>query len=199
MTVARNVPVALALTLGAVGCSTHPTAIDRVVFAPDPAPQDSAPQSASRDRRPVSVPIGVGFTADPDTFAISAAADFEVAPDWTAGPAVLLGLDDRRTLIAPTLQAKRHFQLGREDDPDLSRLSAFVQGGVGIAYIEKERRNQSDLDDVGLLLNAGGGLRYRVSDGASLGTQMMFNVMPDDVADEHFFFSWDVVQFVLEF
>jgi hypothetical protein len=163
---------------------------DAAAVAAD-ARQEPAPQV---QKTAVTVPVGIGFTDSPDTLLLAGAVDFPAGENWTLGPAVQLGVDDDLTLFAPTIQAKWFFPL---KDSELKRLLPFATGGVGIAYLDDDRGGGRD--DTGLLLAVGGGLRYRLADHLSLGTQMQLNFMPGEVLDERFYFSWEVVQVVFGF
>ncbi len=143
-----------------------------------------------------ALPVGVGFTSSPTTFLMSVAGDVPVADQVTLGPSFQLGHANDWTLVGVTSQAKYHFEL----EGDASRWTPFVQGGVGFLYLDRERTPApGSNDDIGLLLDAGGGVRYRVNDPISLGSQMMFHLMPGGVLDDNFYFSWEIVQVVFNF
>ena len=74
----------------------------------------------------------------------------------------------------------------------MERLKPFLQAGLGLAYIDKQRPGP-DRDGVGLLMDMGFGADYFVSDEVAFGTSFLFDVLPDAVAGEHFFFSWQVL------
>ena len=44
-----------------------------------------------------------------------------------------------------------------------------------------------------LVFGVGFGADYPITDSVSLGSSMLFNFLPDDVVDENFYFSWQVV------
>ena len=195
----KNVPVVVLLAALA-GCTVphHP--------GPAPFPPSGPPSAAARataqepaaqSAGKTAVPIGIGFTDDPDTMLLAGAVDFPMGENWTIGPALQLGVDDDFTLIAPICQVKRFFPITSGDE-GMRRLLPYVQGGAGLAYFNVDN-GPGDNDDLGLLLQVGGGLRYRMTDDLSLGTQMDLNFLPGEVLDERYYFSWEVLQFVLSF
>ena len=61
-----------------------------------------------------------------------------------------------------------------------------------MAYLHKDNR-RGDNDDVGFLFNLGFGADYYLTERLSLGSNLLFNIMPDKVLGENFFFSWRFV------
>ena len=136
----------------------------------------------------------VGFTLDPETFLMSAEGDYFVNENLGVGPLFQLGLSDRRVIVAPTANVRGVFDLSGSG---LDRLKPFAQGGVGLAYIHKDR--DGDDDDVGFLLNFGFGADYHITERFALGNSLLFNIMPDKVRGENFFFSWQFVSATFRF
>jgi hypothetical protein len=141
---------------------------------------------------------GIGFTADPDAFLMTLGVEYGALDFMSVGPLLQLGFSDDDTIVAPTADFRFGIDLSGVSNQYVRRLEPFVNAGLGMAYIEKERGN-SDRDDVGFLMNGGVGAQYWFADEMAVGTHMMFNGMPDDVLDEHFFFSWQVVTFRFRF
>jgi hypothetical protein len=194
----KHVPPVVLLAALATGCAvSHPPA--RMLFDPVGPPTPAAraiaqePQQAAPGQAR-TVPIGIGYTDDPDTMLLAGAIDFPMGENWTVGPGLQLGVDDNFTILAPVFQAKRFFPITSGDE-GVRRLLPFVQGGAGVAWFQRDNAPGDD-DDVGLLLQAGGGVRFRMTDDLSLGTQMDFNFLPGDPMDESFYFSWEVLQLV---
>ena len=75
---------------------------------------------------------------------------------------------------------------------EINRFKPFVNYGIGILYLDEDQRGGGDDDDAGLLLNVGFGFDVYISDRVSFGSSVLFNFMPSEVLDEHFFFSWHV-------
>lgn len=179
----RAALAALALLLAATPALAQ-TASQREESA-RPAPQDHP--------GPWSVSGGVGFTLDPGTFLMTLGAEYDVddPSGFSVGPLAQFAVSDNNTIIAPTLNARYSFDLSDAKDDVARRLSPFLQGGVGFAYVNKERSGpRSDRDDVGFLLNMGVGLEFAIDDSVSIGNSILFNVLPVRTAHESFFFSW---------
>jgi hypothetical protein len=155
--------------------------------------QETAPARGAS----VTVPVGIGFTSDPSMFLLGGAIDFPLEENWTFGPGLQIGVDDDQTRFAPMIQFKRFFPL-ESNRGGRNELLPFVQGGAGFAYLEEDNRPGDD-EEIGLLLAVGGGLRFRIGDRLTLGSQMLLNFLPGDVLDEGFYFSWEVVQVVFDF
>ncbi len=81
----------------------------------------------------------------------------------------------------------------------IERFHPFVQVGLGLAWVEKERRGRHDHDEVGFLMNTGFGCDYMLTERFGLGTSLLFNVLPAETADERFFFSWQLVTATIRF
>jgi len=132
---------------------------------------------------------GIGFTIDPDSFLMGLQGDWMVAPNISVGPLFQIGVSDNIFLFAPTLNGQWTIPL---PFAGWERVRPFVNGGLGLLYLKKDRRGP-DVDDFGFLFNVGTGAEFILSPDLSLGTHMLFNVIPDKVIDENFFFSWQVV------
>ena len=103
-------------------------------------------------RGTASLKAGLGFTLDPDTFLMGIEGSYHVHPNFSVGPLLQAGVSGKRTLIAPTLNVH-----GIMDLPPhaFSRLKPYLQGGIGMAYLEENNR-PGDNDDEGFLFNLGG-------------------------------------------
>lgn len=200
----RCATVALIFVPCLAGCATAPAGAHRaaedtpVLTAPFLAPEIAASpggqdETASGATR---MPIGVGFTAGPTTVMIGAALDFPMDDNLTIGPALQFGYDSDQQIFAPVAQVK--YQLPgtmRDEESGVDRLRPYVTMGVGLAYIDKSGRS----GDAGLLLNGGAGIRYRTGQDYRLGSELLLNWLPGEVADEKFYLSWELLQVVLDF
>lgn len=159
------------------------------------AEDPSARNAAARDDSPPlawGLKGGVGFTADPTAFLMGLEGDYAFTREFRAGPLLQIAASDDKTIVAPTANLK--FFVPIPDAPrEVERFNPFLQLGLGFAYVERERRHRHDDDEVGFLMNAGFGFDYMVTDRFGMGSQMLFNVLPDETAGERFFFSWQVV------
>jgi opacity protein-like surface antigen len=148
-------------------------------------------EDAEEEHRPWSASGGIGFTLDPGTFLMTLGIEYADEGGFSAGPLVQFGVSDNNTIIAPTVNGRYSFDLSHLEDEILQKFRPFVQGGLGFAYIDKDRNApKKDKDDVGFLMNMGLGLEYQVSDSVTLGNNLLFNVLPDKTARQNFFFSW---------
>jgi hypothetical protein len=155
-------------------------------------------QETGHTTGPVSVQGGLGFTAGPDAFLLGFEADVEIGNGLSLGPMLQLGLDEDFTLVSPAAYARYTFDLSQaEAPPELRRIQPYVQGGLGFTYINIDVPNipfvDIDDDDIGFLFNLGFGADYPITDSLSLGSKMLFNILPADVFNENFYFSWEVV------
>jgi hypothetical protein len=151
-----------------------------------------SPSDTPEDSR-WSAHLGGGFTASPGAGLIGLGLEYDVAPQLGFGPLMQLAVDDHDLIVAPSLNTRLRFDLSDSDDSVLRRIQPFIQGGVGFAYVDKDRRGR-DREDTELMLNGGAGMEYRVAPSLSLGTSVLFNGMPvDSAAGERFFFSWQIL------
>jgi len=156
-----------------------------------PAPRADRAQSTSTgpSGRGLAARAGLGFTADPTTFLL----DFELPyalERWIAiGPSIQVGLDDDRTLVMPT--ANVTLRIPDLPGRSLDRVQPFGFAGIGFAWIEREKRRETD-DGAGFLVDAGFGVEYQVSEKVFLGTRMTFNFLPQSTQGERFIFAWQM-------
>lgn len=134
-----------------------------------------------------SIRGGVGFTADPTTFQLGVDVPFRISENLALGPSVEAGFDDDHTFFAPTWSFE--FRLPMGENPFLP----YAHLGVGAAYLEEERSWRRDRDDWALLFDAGIGGDLWVTDQFAVGTRVTFHLMPEDLIDENFIFSWRVL------
>jgi len=157
----------------------------------DPSAASPAPASAPAiGQRDYFLEAGLGQTFGPSTFLLSATGGKFVDPHLAIGPTLQLGIDDDKTIFAPTFGARRIFEL---DSADLRKLEPYVEGGVGFAYLEDDRRGGAD-DDFGVLLTLGFGANFELQHNVALGTGILVNLMPGEVLDERLFVSWRILQ-----
>jgi len=189
-----------ALTLGLLGACTA-SGPPRTASSAAASPYAAAPRASVRGtaRAPVegdrSIAIGVGATYDPDTFLLTGDADFYQSDRLAIGPSLQLGVHDDTGIIAPSCHVKFVFPIERKSDDPL--FMPFVQGGAGLCWIEKDRAG--DDDELGLLLQAGGGLEVRFDERYALASTLLVNILPAEVVDENAYLSWQIVQFSFRF
>jgi len=155
----------------------------------------SIDETSVQGSTPVSVYGGAGFTSGPSSFRFGGGADVHLARHWSVGPQVHLGVSDKRSILTAACNFKRFFPIETSDG---LVLHPFSQAGIGLAYLDEDRPGSDD-DEVGLLLNVGGGVRHPLTDEVSIGSSLLVNVLPGEVVDERVFFSWEIVQLVFSF
>ncbi|MEE8474148.1 MAG: hypothetical protein V3T01_02280 [Myxococcota bacterium] len=134
---------------------------------------------------------GLGFSATPTTFVLDADAAYALDEHMSIGPRIQLGFSDDTTLVTPTLNFRYAFDLNLSPDAAARKLTPFLQAGIGLGYIRKET-GSGHFDDTGFLFNLGGGIEWSLG-GATLGSNLMFNILPSETAGENFYFSWQLI------
>jgi hypothetical protein len=169
--------------------------------APQPAETPAPSRSGSSAYRPAppgwSIQTGIGFTADPDTFLVNLDAPYAFN-DWIAfGPAMQIGVTDTRTVVSPT----GHLRVTIPDLPGraFDRVHPYGIAGMGFTVIENDNGRRDGDAAVGFLIDFGVGVEYQVSEKVFLGTQMMFNFLPEKVKREEFYFAWQVAGIRFDF
>ncbi len=137
-----------------------------------------------------AIRLSAGFTAGPSTGLTAFELDHFLTDYLAIAPLLQVGVSDDEFIFAPSVGPKVVF-----DVRGARRLLPFVQGGVGFAYVDDE----DDGDDTAFLVMGGGGVEYFVTDRLSLGTAAFFNVLPGEVHDDEFFFSWHLITFTVWF
>lgn len=182
----RNLPVssmlaALALLAGCAGIA---------------APQGELGHSRRADEGEVQAVGGLGVTDDPDAILFGGQVDFFVAPELAVGPKLQLGVDSNSLIFAPSVNVKKVFPI--DDGGRQSRWRPFVQGGVGFAWLNEEKRVGQD-DDVGVMLSVGGGVEVFLDERFSLSTGIDLNILPGEVLDESTFLSLRLIEMGVRF
>ena len=168
---------------------------DRVLGAQEQQTQSEVPRTRKGE---TAVPVGAGFTLDPDTAFLNIAWDVQLNPIMSMGTSFLFGGSNERFLFAPTFQIKTYLNADETAEP--SRFQPYLQGGLGWAWLDSDRTaDGSDFDSNSFLINGGGGIRYRLSQHYSIGTGALINFVPSKLDDDRWFFSWEVLQLVFHF
>lgn len=154
-------------------------AADSVAFEDDLAPKDT------------TLPVGIGLTFGPSAPMLAAALDFPLDKQITFGPSLQYAFENDLTLLSVTGQLKYYFKM----DDDRPKLQPYGVFGAGLASVDKDGIS----GDEGLLINVGAGLRLLTGDHYSLGSELRFNWLPDDLGNEESFFSWELVHVVISF
>ena len=136
-----------------------------------------------------SLRAGIGFIDDPSAFLLNFEAPYAFDQWVSAGPMFQIGLDNHNTIVAPTVNVT--VTIPDLPGQDFDRFHPYGFAGMGFAYIEDDNR-RNDNSSAWFLINFGFGLEYQVSDNFFIGSQMMFNFLPEEVLEEHFFYSWQI-------
>jgi len=151
-------------------------------------------QAAGGTAGPWSAHVGGGFTASPGAGLVALGVEYEPVPRLGVGPLLQMAFDNHVAIVAPTAGFRYRFDVLGVGDAKFPRLEPFVQGGLGFAYVDKDRRGRSDREDAEFMLNGGFGFDVRLDPHVSLGSTVLFNGMPaDSAAGERFFFSWQLL------
>ena len=162
--------------------------------AEEPAASD--PLSPSR----FSVQTGVGFFAEDnfDGFAWSGGGSYHIDENWSVGVDLQVGVDDDFTFVSMPFFARYDFGDLPTDAPVLSQTHFFAKTGLGFTWAEFDGtvgplNIKVDEDDTGVLWVIGGGVEYSFDEHFSLESQMLFNVTSNDLFDDDFYYSWQVI------
>ena len=60
-------------------------------------------------------------------------------------------------------------------------------------YMTDDFGGTSPSSDWGLLINAGGGIDYEIDRGITIGTSVIFNLLPVDVLSQNSFYTWQMI------
>ena len=140
---------------------------------------------------PWSIGAGIGFTAGPGTFLLDGDAAYALDEHMSIGPRMQLGFSDDKILVAPTANFRYVFDLQLAQETSLRELTPFLQAGIGFGYV-RDDRGGGHTDDTGFLFNIGAGVEWSLG-ATTLGSNLMFNILPAETAGENFFFSWQLI------
>ncbi len=149
-----------------------------------------------------SIQTGIGFFAEDnfDGFAWSGGGSYHIDKNWSAGVDLQVGVDDDFTFVSMPFFVRYDFGDLPVDVPILSTTHFFVKTGTGFTWAEFDGsvnagpfRVHVDEDDVGFLWVIGGGVEYTINDHFSVESRMQFNVTTNDLFDDDFYYSWDVL------
>jgi hypothetical protein len=151
-----------------------------------------------RDEGTFSLKPGLGFTASPTTFLLGFEGDYRVAEPVSVGLLTEVGIDNDLTIVSPQLFARYWPDLGEMIDPDVAFIEPYVHLGLGFTWWDADVYKGVNDDDTQFLLSPGFGVDFRINEHVSIGSQMLFNVIPGSIhddtrIDDAFYYSWEVV------
>ncbi len=170
-----------------VGRAPSDTAVRDGYRDPAPGQEKQAPATNVPREGDKNFLLGGGVNGDPGGALLGGQLDVYLTDDWAVGPLLQVGFSDDDFVIAPSFNVKRVFGMLTVGD---SRWRPFVQAGVGLAF---------DDDDLGFLLNGGGGVEVFLSNDLNLASTFMVNVMPDEDLGDSAFLSWQIIQVQFRF
>ncbi len=135
---------------------------------------------------------GIGLTGGPTMLLLGGEMSYHLDEDGAIGPLVQVGVSGDDTFLGVSFHYKHHFYL--DEGGALSRFRPFAQGGLGFAYLDKGNR-----DGWSLLLHVGGGVQYHINPTTHLGSNILFDFLPNDPVGDSFIFAWQVVQIGFSF
>ncbi|HEX6812300.1 MAG TPA: hypothetical protein VF384_11800 [Planctomycetota bacterium] len=138
-----------------------------------------------------TLPLGIGLTFGPSAPMIATALDFPMDKQITLGPSIQYAFEDDLNLTSITGQLK--YYLPREEKD--AKLLPYLTIGAGMATIDKEGRGGSS----GFLIDVGGGVRLLTGEHYRVGSELRWNWLPNEVANESGYFSWELLHIVISF
>ena len=184
----------LLLCLGA--CASTAVQPNHASMAPilsSPHSPQSAPTVESGAPDNVTLPFGFGFTAGPSSTMVGATLDFPIDRNITFGPLLQYGFDDKVSLISLSGQLKYFVPIG--GDSGKPAIMPYLTIGAGLASIDKRGRS----GDSGAEINGGVGVRYLTGDHYRVGSEARYHYLPEDVAGESGFWTFELLQIVFSF
>jgi hypothetical protein len=132
------------------------------------AQQTSPPDRTRRFELGADIGLMAG-TVDGTAFAIGISGDFPVAPHFTVGPLIQLGVTNDLFQIGVSAQAKLTL-----DIPDVPELKPQFQAGIGFVHADLDI-GPNTAEDTSWLIPIGMGLEYRAMKNLYLSTTLLFN------------------------
>jgi hypothetical protein len=167
--------------------------------------EDTRSGGGYRDEGTFSLKGGLGFTAGPTSLLLGFEGDYRVLEPVSLGLLTEVGIDDDVTIVSPQLFARYWPDLGEMIDPDIAFIEPYLHLGVGFSWWDADVYKGVNDDDTQFLLSPGFGVDFRINEHLSVGSQMLFNVIPAGILNDHhriddqFYYSWEVVGLRLRF
>jgi hypothetical protein len=197
---ARTSPFVLLACLGA--CSSTAAHPERTVHEPSfsaslpaaavaPSADPALGRGDAGAPNDTTLPVGLGLTFGPSAPMLAAALDFPIDKQITFGPSLQYAFESDLSLASLTGQLKYYLV----PDEKNAKFVPYATFGAGIASIDK----QGGGADQGFVADFGAGVRLLTGEHYRLGTELRFNWLPDEVAGEDTFFSWELLHVVITF
>ena len=189
VTLRRALFLGLTLTIFSATIPSFSAAQDWSDESDDSWSQPSSPEGGYDPSTGWSFRAGIGFIDDPTALLLNFEMPYAFDRWVSVGPMFQIGLDDNNTVVAPTVNLTVKVPDLPGSDFDWIKPFGFV--GMGFAYIEDDNRRNDD-SSAGFLIDFGFGVEYQISESFFIGTQMMFNFLPEETLGQSFFYSWQI-------
>lgn len=146
--------------------------------------------STTHEEGNVTLGASAGISSGPTGFLATGEADFWFSRFFSVGPLVQVSAG-RSFVFAASGGPKLTFDF--EDHEFTNLVKPYAQAGAGIALISNRRRGEYR-SELGLLLVFGLGADFFVTEEFSLGTGLLFNIMPTEPRGELFYLGWKVIE-----
>lgn len=136
-----------------------------------------------------SARAGLGFTAAPESLLLQFEVPYAFDQWVSAGPLLQVGFDGENTVVGSSMNVT--ITIPDLPGSDFDRLHPYGFVGLGFAVVEDDDRKDDNIS-AGLLIPVGFGIEYQISDRLALGSQMTFNILPEEILEQRFWYSWQV-------
>jgi opacity protein-like surface antigen len=163
-----------------------------IVFVCTASTAQAQSQKESRDDDRVRIAVGgsLGFTEGPDGVQLGLDVPISINRNLSVGPWVAVSLASQFIMVGATANVRYHFDVF--ESRKLNKLRPFLQGGVGLNYLDPDT-NVSGVESTDFLMNMGLGLDYELNDHVSIGSDLLFNLVPQRGAGNTFYWSWQFI------
>ena len=156
----------------------------------------AAEESSELTAEKFSVGEGIGFFTDDNFHGL--ALDFEgmyhINEHWSAGVNFQLGFDDDDFLLfSMPLYLQHDFDNFPVDVAVLKDMHAFLRFGLGFSYAKLDD-GPINVDRTGFLFVLGAGVAYPITQHLSLESRMNINLTSNDLFEDDFYYSWQIVR-----
>ncbi len=147
-----------------------------------------------------SLAAGIGFFAEDnfDGFLLNFGGLHHINEKWSVGLDFQVGIDNDFTMFSMPFYGRYDFGDIPVGVPVLKDIHPFAKTGIGFTFAELDTQ-LGDLDDTGFLFVIGAGVAYPVLPNLAFESTMLFNVTTNDLFDNDFYFTWEIISARLRF
>ena len=141
-----------------------------------------------------SIAAGIGFFTEDnsDGFLLNFGGLHHIDEKWSVGLDFQIGIDNDFTIFSMPFYGRYDFGNIPVGVPVLKDIHPFAKTGIGFTFAELDTQ-LGDFDDTGFLFAIGGGVAYPVLRNLSFESTMLFNVTTNDLFDDDFYFTWEII------